>query len=547
MTLQTNTLYYGDNLGILRDYIPDASVDLVYLDPPFNSNRSYNVLFKEAGGTSSSPAQIEAFEDTWHWGKVAQDTFEQIALHGSDDTARLLKAMVDALGHNDVTAYLAMMAVRLIELRRVLKPTGSIYLHCDPTASHYLKVLMDSIFGARHFVNEIAWKRTTAHSDSRQGSQHFGRTHDVILFYRRSGDATWNAPHEPYSQEYSDTYYKFVDESGRRYWKDNLTAAKPGGDTSYEWKGIKPPKGRYWAYSRANMERMDREGRIVYSRTGVPMYKRYLDEMLGRPVQDIWDDVRGLGGLGSKKEERLGYPTQKPLALLERIISASSDEGDVVLDPFCGCGTAVHAAQKLGRRWIGIDITYLAINLIERRMKDAFPGIAIRVEGVPVDLPSAQDLAARDAYQFQWWALSKVDAVPAGGDRKKGMDRGIDGIIPFVEQGTERRRVIVSVKSGNLTPAFVRDLKGVIEREGEPIGVLLTLKPPTREMRTEAVAAGSWHSEFWKKDYPRIQILTVADLFNGKAVQMPPARPGDTFARAPRERARGGTQAGLGL
>jgi DNA modification methylase len=543
--LRPNTLYYGDNLHILRDHIPDESIDLVYLDPPFNSNRSYNVLFKEAG-SASSPAQIEAFEDTWHWGKVAQGTFEEIALHGSDDTAKLLKAMVDALGHNDVTAYLTMMAVRLIELRRVLKPTGSIYLHCDPTASHYLKVLMDSIFGATDFVNEIIWKRTTAHSDARQGSKHFGRTHDVILFYGRSPSRIWSPQFAPYSEEYVDTYYKFVDETGRRYWKDNLTAAKPGGDTSYEWKGVRPPKGRYWAYSRTNMEKMDREGRIVYSKSGMPMYKRYLDEMSGRPVQDVWDDIRGLGGLGGKKEERLGYPTQKPLGLLERIIESSSREGDLVLDPFCGCGTAVHAAHKLGRMWIGIDITHLAIGLIRRRVEDAFPELKgkITVIGEPEDVPGAAELAATEPYQFQWWALNKLDAMPAGGgEKKKGMDRGIDGIIPFMDGVTTRRRVIVSVKGGNLTPAFVRDLKGVLDREDEPIGVLLTLRPPSKEIQREAVSAGSWHSDLYHRDYPRIQIITVADLFNGKRVEMPPQAA--TFAEAPRERR--GKQATLEL
>ncbi|MHB8684143.1 MAG: DNA methyltransferase [Dehalococcoidia bacterium] len=469
MALQTNTLYYGDNLHILREYIPDESVDLVYLDPPFNSNRSYNVLFKEAGSASSSPAQIEAFEDTWHWGKVAQDTFEQIALHGSDDTARLLKAMVDALGHNDVTAYLAMMSVRLVELRRVLKPTGSIYLHCDPTASHYLKVLMDSIFGAANLVNEIVWKRSDAHNDVGQGAKHMGRVHDIILFYRRSHAATFNPVFSPLPQSTVDNWYRYVEpETGRRYNMGDLSG--PGGAAKgspvFEWHGVT----RAWRFSKQNMKRLDGEGRLVYSKTGIAYMKRYLDESKGVAQQDWWDDIQMLRGI--QKGERLGYATQKPLALLERIVATSSNEGDVVLDPFCGCGTAVHAAQKLGRRWIGIDITHLAINLIKRRMQDAFPGIAIKIEGEPADVPGAQDLAARDAYQFQWWALSKVDAIPAGGDRKKGMDRGIDGIIPFVEGSTGRRRVIVSVKSGNLTPAFVRDLKGVLEHEGEPIGVL---------------------------------------------------------------------------
>jgi DNA modification methylase len=445
---------------------------------------------------------------------------------------------VDALGHNDVTAYLCMMAVRLAELHRVLKPTGSIYLHCDPTAGPYLRVLMDAVFDPRNFVNEIVWKRTTAHSDARQGSKHFGRIHDTILHYGNGPDRAWNQPYLPYDQEYIDTYYKYVDENGRRFWKDNLTAAKPGGDTSYQWHGAKPPKGRYWAYSKENMQRLEKEGRIAYSRTGTPMYKRYLDEMRGKPVQDIWDDVRGLGGLGGRKEERLGFATQKPLALLERIVGVSSNPGDVVLDPFCGCGTAVHAAQKLERQWIGIDITHLAIGLIRRRMQDAFPGLEIEVIGEPVDLAGAHDLAERDKYQFQWWALDRLGAQPVSG-KKKGSDKGIDGVIPILLGGTADKpdygRALVSVKGGgHVNVTMVRDLKGVLEREGEPIGILLTLVPPTKDMTTEAAASGFYESELWQRKFPRLQIITVEEMLAGKRPSIPWGR--TPFAKAPTEK-----------
>lgn len=532
LKLQPNTLYYGDNLVILREHIPDESVDLIYLDPPFNSNRSYNVLFKESGAAASQ-AQIEAFEDTWHWGKVAQSTFEEIALRGSDDTARLLKAMVDALGHNDVTAYLAMMAVRLVELKRVLKPTGSIYLHCDPTASHYLKVLMDSIFRPERFRNEIAWKRTSGHSDAGR----YGRVHDTLLFYCRDG-ATWNQAFQAYDESYVEQYYRYQDPNGRRWMSGDASAGGlSGGGYEYVWKGIT----RVWRFPIETMERLDAEGRIFYTRNGIARVKRYLDESKGLPVNDVWTDVEAVR---SWHGELLGYPTQKPLALLERIINASSNPGDIVLDPFCGCGTAVHAAHKLGRQWIGIDITHLAIGLIRRRMEDAFPELKdkISVMGEPEDLPGAAALAEQDKYQFQWWALNKLDAMPAGGgEKKKGMDRGIDGVIPFMDGVTTRRRVIVSVKGGNVTSAHLRDLIGVLQRENEPIGVLLTLNKPTREMEREAIAAGSWHSELYRRDYPRVQIITVADLFNGKRVDMPPQA--STFAQAPRERR--GQQASL--
>jgi DNA modification methylase len=526
--LKTNALYYGDNLQILRDYVPDESVDLIYLDPPFNSNRSYNVLFKETPGTSSQ-AQIEAFEDTWHWGKVAQDTFEDIALHGADNTAKLLKAMVDALGHNDVTAYLTMMAVRLVELRRVLKPTGSIYLHCDPTAGHYLKALMDSIFSPQSFVNEIAWRRYGAHNDVGQGSRHFGRVHDTLLLYSKRPERTWHQLFSPLADGYVKSTYRFVEEgTGRRFTTTPLTG--PGGAAKgnpvYDWRG----HTRAWRYSRDTMEKLDAEGRLYYSRTGYARQKLYLDESSGVPVQDMWADIPSLSGAHA---ERLGYPTQKPLALLERIINASSNPDDVVLDPFCGCGTAIHAAHKLGRRWLGIDITHLAIGLVRRRMEDAFPGLKIEVVGEPVDLSGAQELAAHDPYQFQWWALDKINAQPVG-DKKKGADRGIDGIIPFMEGKADRRRVVVSVKGGGVSVKDVRELCQVCRREDEPMGVLLCLRPPTREMRQEAIAEGHYESALMGRKYPRLQILTVADILNGVGVEMPPTRAG-IFAQAERE------------
>ena len=539
--LRTNTLYYGDNLQILRDYIPDESIDLIYLDPPFNSNRSYNVLFKETTSAASA-AQTGAFEDTWHWGDATVQAYEQIALHGGDHTARLLKAMVGALGHNDVTAYLSMMAIRLVELRRVLKPTGSIYLHCDPAASHYLKVLMDSIFGPRNFRNEITWQRTNVHNDAKR----WGTVADTILYYGRSHDVVWNPPLVPHTEAYLASKYTHDDDDGRGVYRlDNMTSPNPRPNMMYEWKGhASPPYG--WRYSKETMTKLDAERRVWYPASPArrPQLKRYLNEMSGSAMNSIWTDIPPIN---SQAKERLGYAIQNPLALLERIINVSSNPGDIVLDPFCGCGTAVHAAHKLGRKWIGIDITHLAIGLIRRRMEDAFLALKdkIKVVGEPVDLTGAAELA-KTPYEFQYWALDRVGAQPAGGDRKKGMDRGIDGIIPFIEGSTDRRRVIVFVKAGKLTPAFVRDLKGVLDREGEPIGVLLTLNNPTREMKTEAAAAGLYHSDFWNKDYPRIQMLTAEDLLNKKTVAMPQQQ-ASPFARAPREKRREGKQTNLNL
>jgi len=547
--LKTNVLYYGDNLDILRNHIPHESVDLIYLDPPFNSNRSYNVLFRESGGASSE-AQIEAFEDTWRWGPTAQGAYEEVMTGPHQQVARTLRAMVDGLGHNDVTAYLSMMAIRLVELYRVLKPTGSMYLHCDPTAGPYLRVLMDSIFEVKRFRNEIVWKRTHAHS----GANRFGAVHDTILMYGKSEQGTWNIQTTAYSAQYSETFFRFADDDGRRYRSTILTGSGIRHGASGEpWRGIDPTaSGRHWAipgYVRpllgdaadadvqGALDRLDSIGRILWPSKagGIPSFKQYIDDMAGTQINDVWTDIPPIS---AQAKERLGYPTQKPLALLERVITASSNPGDVVLDPFCGCGTAVHAAQKLGRCWIGIDVTYLAINLIERRMTDAFPGLAVEVEGAPKDFASARDLAHRDKWQFQWWALTRLDAQPVAG-KKKGSDKGIDGVIPFFAGPKEDyKRVIVSVKGGeHVNVVMVRDLKGVLEREKESIGILLTLAPPTKDMVTEAAASGLYNSEFWGRKFPRLQIMTIEEMLGGKKPDMPWGKV--PFAKAPTEKERG--------
>ncbi len=510
-----NALYYGDNLAVLREHIKDESVDLVYLDPPFNSNANYNVLFKAPDGQQSQ-AQIEAFEDTWHWNEHAERAFDEVMTSGNSNAADMLRAMRGFLGENDMMAYLAMMAVRLLELHRVLKKTGSLYLHCDPTASHYLKILLDAVFASGSFVNEIVWKRTTAHSDAKQGSKHFGRIHDNILLYSKNRDESkWNNLWKGHDQSYIDSHYRQVDEQGRRYQWDNLTG--PGGAAKgnpyYEVLGV----SGYWRYSKERMQKLVEAGLVAIPPSGkTPRLKRYLDEQKGTPITDFWEDI---SPLNSQAQERLGYPTQKPIALMERILSASSNEGDVVLDPFCGCGTTVHAAQKLNRQWIGIDVTHLAISLIEKRLKDAFPGVQYEVHGVPKDAAGAADLAKRDKYQFQWWAVSLVDAVPFAG-KKKGADGGIDGLIYFKPDGKKTERAIVSVKGGdNVSVAMVRDLKGVLDREKAPIGVFLTLIEPTKPMIAEAASAGLYDTGFGK--FPRLQIITVQELFDGKRPQIP--------------------------
>ena len=525
-----NTLCYGDNLDILQHHIPADSVDLVYLDPPFNSKRDYNVLFKERSG-ESSPAQIEAFTDTWQWDRAAEKTYSNLVNHAPANVAEMLGALVRFIGHNDMMAYLVMMAARLVELHRVLKPTGSLYLHCDPTASHYLKIILDTVFGKSNFMNEIIWKRTTTKSDFRQGAANWPRIHDVILLYRRDAsiDVSFTQPFADYEDNYVAAKYGKQDDQGRAYMLDNLTAPGAGsrGHPTYEFMGVT----RYWRYNKEKMERLASEGRIVQPSPGaVPRYKRYLDEMNGIAIGDIWTDI---SAINSQAKERLGYPTQKPQSLLERIIAASSNPGDVVLDPFCGCGTAVVAAEKLGRRWIGIDITHLSITLMKERLRDSFPGIEFAVKGEPADVGSARMLAAADRYQFQWWALSLVRAKPAEGKEKKGSDKGIDGVIMFADDHTGKlKRCLVQVKSGKVQAGDVRDLRGTMTREGAELGLFVTLDSSTQDMRKEAAQAGMYLSEGWQREYPRVQIATIGDLLAGVLPAIPYCVL--TFTKAPR-------------
>jgi site-specific DNA-methyltransferase (adenine-specific) len=513
-----NHLYYGDNLEVLREHVKDETVDLIYLDPPFNSQATYNLLFKSPTGVRSQ-AQIEAFEDTWHWNDHAERAFDEVMRSGNGDVAEMLRALRSFLKENDMMAYITMMAVRLLELHRVLKPTGSLYLHCDPTASHYLKVLMDGIFGADTFRNEIVWQRTNVHSDSKTWS----RVSDTLLFYTKGATFTWNKPIQPHSEEHIESKYSNVDEQGRHYTQSDMTSPAPRPNMMYEWKGFQSPANG-WRYSKETMQRLDSEGRVWYpltksgelDTTKRPRLIRYLDEMPGTIMGNIWTDI---SPINSQAQERLGYPTQKPLALLERIVTASSNEGDTVLDPFCGCGTAVHAAQKLRRNWIGIDITHLAISLIEKRLKDAFPRISFAVHGTPKDVEGAAALAEQDKYQFQWWAVSLVDAVPFGG-KKKGADSGIDGFIYFKPDGRTTEKAIVSVKGGgNVSVPMIRDLGHVVDREKAKIGVFITLAEPTKPMQTEAVKAGYYETPYGK--YPKLQILTIAELFAGKQPNIP--------------------------
>ena len=540
-----NQLFYGDNLDVLRRYIKDETVDLVYLDPPFNSRQDYNVLFAEKDGKRSA-SQIMAFEDTWEWNEESLRVYEELVERG-DRISDVMRAFHTSIGGSDMMAYLTMMAPRLVELDRVLKPTGSIYLHCDPTASHYLKMLMDAVFRPQHFLNEVIWKRTHSHG----GAKRFGRVHDVILFYGKTENRTWNPQKIPYSDEYKESFFKFTDDHGRKYRLTILTGSGTRtGSSGKPWRGIDPTSvGRHWAvpgYTRKllpephvatvqeALDQLDAIGRVAWpaKEGGTPQFIQFIDDIGGADMQDIIADIPPIS---PASQERLGYPTQKPEALLERIINASSNEGDVVLDPFCGCGTAIAAAQRLNRRWIGIDITHLAIGLIKQRLQDAF-GESIRdtyeVIGEPTDLSSAQQLAKEDRFQFQAWALGLIPARRADSS-KKGADRGIDGKLFFRDGKEELSQIIFSVKSGGVQVRDVRDLVGTIEREKAQIGVLITLEAPSKPMEREAIDAGFYKSKNFEDKVPRIQILTIEQLLQGKRIEFPHLSQ-ETFKKAPK-------------
>ncbi|TKJ42267.1 site-specific DNA-methyltransferase [candidate division LCP-89 bacterium B3_LCP] len=523
-----NSLYYGDNLDILRKHVKDESVDLIYLDPPFNSKRAYNVIFQDKTGLDSA-AQIQAFEDSWTWTEETQKAFDEI-MSGAypAQLQNMMQAFREFMGINNLMAYLTMMAIRLVELHRVLKKTGSIYLHCDPTASHYLKILMDQIFGITLFNNEIIWKRSTAHSDFIQGAKHFGRLHDILLYYTKTDKYKWNQLYQPYDQTYIEKIYKYVDkDTGKRYTLDNI--AGPGGaakgNPKYEIMGI----SRYWRFSKEKMQHLISEGRIVQQKPGnVPRYKRYLDEMPGNSLQDIWMDINPISSFA---KERLGYPTQKPITLLERIIQTSSNEGDVVLDPFCGCGTAIAAAEKLNRNWIGIDVTHLAIALIKKRMADHFPDSKFEVIGEPKSVYDAEQLFKQSPFQFEAWAVSLLSGQPY--KSKGGGDKGVDGLLFFKDGKSNYQKIIISVKGGAYQPKDVRELKAVLERDKAPMGIIIALKPPTKGMLSEAAAMGKWKIPGVDLEFPVMQIVTIKELFEGKKPDLPQWH--ETLKRANRE------------
>ena len=516
-----NHLYFGDNLDVLRRYIADESVDLVYLDPPFNSNRNYSVIFNRNGTTDDeAAAQIEAFEDTWKWTHTTDEQLDDFLEGGPGRTVDAITAFLSMLGKNDAMAYLVNMAPRLVEMHRVLKKTGSLYLHCDPTMSHYLKVLLDSIFDARCFRGNITWVRTTTHNDAKRWSPNS----DVILYYGKSSQVTWNPVHLPHDPAYLDSKYRWDDGDGRgKYGLWDMTSPNPRPNLTYEWNGHQPPANG-WRYSREKMQQLHDDGRIWYpdSKEKRPRLKRYVDDQPGVVAGDVWGDI---SPLNSRAAERLGYPTQKPLKLLERILEASSKPGDVVLDPFCGCGTTVDAAQKMGRRWIGIDVTYISIDLIVKRLQHTY-GDAIastfKVTGIPHDVAAARAMFSDSAFEFERWAVTLVGAQP---NQKQVGDKGIDGVGRFVlgNKKTEVGKILVSVKGGKtINPSMARDLAGTVKQHGAQMGILVTLEPATKGVQEVIDQSGYWTHPANGAKYPVLQHFTIQELLRGKRPHVPP-------------------------
>ncbi|PPF44115.1 restriction endonuclease subunit M [Pseudoclavibacter sp. AY1F1] len=531
--MEKNRLYYGDNLDVLRS-LPDSSVALVYLDPPFNSARNYNVIFARHGESEhSAGAQIQAFEDTWAWTHSTGEQYDEYVGGGLPvRVAEALTAFRTLVGENDALAYLVNMAPRLVQLHRVLKDTGSLWLHCDPTMSHYLKILLDAIFDPRSFRNELIWQRTTSKGYQ---TRKLAANHDVILVYGKTDKTTWNSDEAftPYDENDLDANtlkkYSHFDEDGRRYRLADLTGpSDPRPNLTYEVMGVT----RRWRWSRDRMEQAIADGIVVQTKPGsVPQRKRYLDELRGKPFADVWMDIPPLN---SQAAERLGYPTQKPLALLERILRLATKPGDIVLDPFCGCGTTVDAAQQLGRPWIGIDITYIAIDLIVKRLvhthgKNVLD--TIDIAGIPRDAGGAQALFDQNPFDFERWAVSQINAQP---NEKQVGDRGVDGVARFMLDGTVKNlgRVLVSVKGGkHLNPAMVRDLEGTVTAQKAEMGLLIVQHEATRGMLDVVNHGGTFVHPANGQKYPRLQIITTTELLAGKRPEMPPILPPYVQAR----------------
>ncbi|MDP8240737.1 MAG: DNA methyltransferase [Candidatus Hatepunaea meridiana] len=522
-----NELFYGDNLDILKNSIEDCSIDLIYIDPPFNSKRSYNVLF-ESIDLSDTKAQKEAFADTWS--NVAY-LDEMCEIQDLDlDLYRILQTLDRVRVSKGAISYLTTMALRIYYMHKKLKSTGSFYLHCDTTMSHYLKMICDLIFGYKNFRNEISWERSHTRSSI---SKIYRRSHDVILFYSKSNKYRFNIQYLELS-EASKKLYSKKDETGYYRTVPLLVSGTRNGETGKEWRGVNPSNygknGMHWVTLHKNLNKYVKDELIYWGKDGrkLPQLKYYLHQNPGVPSSDFWKDISNV-----QQIESLGYQTQKPEALLERIIKASSNEGDIIADFFCGCGTAVAVAQKLNRKWIGADISHLAIRLILDRLlkpydnnRDKLNEIknSIDINGFPKDIATAKDLAQKTKkgrFKFQDWIIE----VMLGGVSKqvKVGDGGFDGYLTFYKTRKEKDLIIIEVKSGNVNVRNIREFINVVETENAGIGVFVCFEENvTKPMLLSAKKVGFYESDLFGQKYDKIQIITVEELLHGKSINYPP-------------------------
>lgn len=527
-----NQLFYGDNLDVLRTRVKDESVDLCYIDPPFNSKRNYNQIYNNVG--SEDKAQAQAFVDTWTWNDFSNEGYDDVMNNPvyTKQTKLLIDGLLRVLGKGSLMSYLISMTQRINEIHRVLKPTGSFYLHCDPSASHYLKILCDSIFCGRkgEFQNEITWKRNYTKKGSQYNMTRYANNTDIIFFYTKTGDYKYT------TQKVKNTIpgelekiYSSIDDKGRRYKSEpiELPAMMARENLKYEYKGYTPSFG--WMMSKEKLIELDSLNKLYFTKNGKPRRKNFIEDYEGTEIDNLWNDIIPLG---QKQSESLGYPTQKPESLLERVIKASSDEGDVVLDAYCGCGTTVAVAQRLNRQWIGIDITYQSISLIMKRLEDSYGKEilnSITLSGIPEDIESAIALANkaddRIRKEFEKWIVLTYSNNRAMINEKKGGDGGIDGealILEINESGErEYKPLIFSVKSNkSLSPTVIRDLYGTVEREKAAAGVFLTLYPMPNLVK-EAAKYGTYENSFLKLKFPKIQVVSVEEILAGARLTLP--------------------------
>ncbi len=534
-----NHLYFGDCLDVLKELKeqhPQPFIDLIYIDPPFNSKRNYNVLF-ESMDMKDANAQKQAFADTWSNYEYVDTLNELAEVH--KDLYELLNMFHNLKSVSDsATAYLTTMAIRIYYMHKLLKDTGSFYLHCDPTMSHYLKLICDMIFGERNYRNEIIWKRTTAHNTT---SKKFGSLSDTIFFYSKSSNYLFNPQYsDEHNEEYLANAYRHKDERGiyRLHSIERNAALGIRKNLIYEYKGYTPQWG--WMMEKERLQELDDDGRLLWSSNGRPQRKIYLDNKKKPIIGNIWSDISNV----QSSKESLGYPTQKPEALLERIIKASSNEGDIVADFFCGCGTSIAVAQRLNRKWLGADISHLAVRLIKKRLTETYGrGIEsnLKLHGMPKDIASAKELAQNvegGRIGFQDWAIEVM--LNGVVNEKKVADGGYDGYITFYDNSKKKHFALIETKSGKLTVKNLREFVQVIETQKATVGIFVCFaENVTREMTKCAKDAG--HIKMDGAEFPmdKIQIITIEDLFEHKQPQLPGGADNQTFKRSQRKESKG--------